>query len=285
MSLGRALRYWTHVSLDLLALCILYIGFLFVRGLIAHTVDVREALERGRALADLETQLHLSVERPFQKLAMRIPLAISAMNLFYIWGHVPLMLGEFAWLRVRSLQWFTVLRNGLLLSAIPSVILFIIVPTAPPRLVPGLGLVDTVAGPNHSNYGLQPGVFANHYAAIPSMHVGWALAVGLALCLAMGSTRWRWLVLVVPVAMALSVMGTGNHYVLDWVIGCAIAVASLAAAWRWEEWWQGRKRPVELEVAAGRLEAAPSAVERWPARQLLLDRTVGSLTRLARRRE
>lgn len=219
---------------NLLAVSILYIGYLLIRGLIARHIDVGEAMDRGQDLAQWERQFHLSFEGTVQNVAMEIPLAIPLFNAIYIWGHVPFLIGELAWLYIKHPRWFRVLRNGLILSAIPSVILYITLPTAPPRLNADLQLVDTLAGPNHSDYFIQPAVFANHFAAIPSMHVGWALAAGLAAFLAMGTSRWRWLGLAMPVAMAASVMGTANHYVLDWVIGCAIAAACFVIAWMWE---------------------------------------------------
>jgi len=221
---------------NLLAVCILYIGYLLIRGLIARHIDVGEAIDRGHDLSHLERDLHFSFEGALQAVAMDIPLAIPLLNAIYIWGHVPFLIGEFAWLYLAHRRWFVVLRNGLILSAIPSVVLYITLPTAPPRLNPELALVDTLAGPNHSDYFIQPEIFANHFAAIPSMHVGWALAAGLAAFLAMSTSRWRWLGLAMPVAMTASVMGTANHYVVDWVVGCAIAAACFAAAW----WWQRR---------------------------------------------
>jgi hypothetical protein len=219
-----------------LAVSLLYIGYLLIRGLIARHIDVGEAIDRGHDLAHLERDLHLSCEGALQTVAMDIPLAIPLLNAIYIWGHVPFLIGELAWLYLAHRRWFAVFRNGMILSAIPSVVLYITLPTAPPRLNTELQLVDTVAGPNHSDYFIQPEIFANHFAAIPSMHVGWALAAGLAAFLALRASRWRWLGLAMPVAMTASVMGTANHYVVDWVIGCAIAAACFAAAW----WWQKR---------------------------------------------
>jgi len=219
---------------NLLAVSLLYIGYLLIRGLIARHIDVGEAINRGEHLSHLERDLHLSFGGALQALMMDIPLAIPLLNAIYIWGHVPFLIGELAWLYLRHPRWFAILRNGLILSAIPSVILYIVLPTAPPRLIPDLALVDTVAGPNHSDYFIQPEIFANHFAAIPSMHVGWALAAGMAAFLAMSGSRWRWLGVAMPVAMTASVMGTANHFVLDWVIGCTIAAACFVAAWMWD---------------------------------------------------
>jgi hypothetical protein len=230
------LKPYASFVANLLAVSLLYIGYLLIRGVIARHIDVGEAIDRGHDLSHLERDLNLSFEGALQTAAMDIPLAIPLLNAIYIWGHVPFLIGELAWLYLAHRRWFAVLRNGMILSAIPSVILYITLPTAPPRLNTELQLVDTVAGPQHSNYFIQPEVFANHYAAIPSMHVGWALAAGLAAFLAMGNSRWRWLGLAMPVAMTASVMGTANHYVVDWVVGCAIAAACFVAAW----WWQRR---------------------------------------------
>ena len=206
-----------------------------MRGFIARHIDTGEAIERGHDVAALQSQFHVSFERPVQTLLIAIPLAIPIMNVIYIWGHVPFLAAELIWLRLKSDRWFAILRNALVLSALPSLVLYVVLPTAPPRLNPALRLVDTVAGPDHSNYGIQPAIFANHFAAIPSMHVGWALLAGLAAYMAIRAPRWRWLALAMPVAMAISVMSTANHYLLDWVIGCLIAVAAFAGALAWQK--------------------------------------------------
>jgi hypothetical protein len=210
----------------MLAICLLYISYLMMRGLIAGYVDVQQAIERSQDLARLESQLHIAFERPLQSMATDMPLAIPVVNNIYIWGNLPFLVAELIWLYFRSRRSFVILRNGLVLSAIPSVILYAAIPTAPPRLSPGLGLLDTLGGPSHSSYFQQPAMFTNRFAAVPSMHVGWALEAGMAAYLAMGSSRWRWLAPVIPVAMVVTVMATGNHHVLDWVIGCTIAAAS-----------------------------------------------------------
>ena len=119
---------------NLLAVSLLYIGYLLIRGLIARHIDVGEAIDRGHDLSHLERDLHFSFEGALQTAAMNIPLAIPILNAIYIWGHVPFLIGEFAWLYLAHRRWFTVLRNGLILSAIPSVVLYITLPTAPPRL-------------------------------------------------------------------------------------------------------------------------------------------------------
>lgn len=232
---ARSLRPAVSLMGQMIVLSLLYLCYLTVRGLIARHLDVQQAIGRSQELSDIERQLHISLERPLQTFATHTPLAIPLVNTIYIWGNLPFLAAELVWLYFGSRRSFVILRNGLILSAIPSVILYAAIPTAPPRLSPGLGLADTLGGPNHLNYFHQPAVFANHFAAIPSMHAGWALEAGLAAYLAMGNSRWRRLALVIPAAMVVTVMATGNHQVLDWVVGCAIAGASFWIAALWQE--------------------------------------------------
>jgi hypothetical protein len=232
---ARSLKPAVSFTGQMVALSLLYLCYLTLRGLIARHLDVQQAIGRSQELSELERQLHISLERPLQTFATHVPLAIPLVNTIYIWGNLPLLVAELVWLYFRSRRSFVILRNSLILSAIPSVILYAVIPTAPPRLSPGLGLADTLGGPNHLNYLHQPAVFANHFAAIPSMHVGWALLSGLAVYLAMGNSRWRWLALMLPAAMVVTVMTTGNHQVVDWVTGCAIAAASFWIGSLWRE--------------------------------------------------
>src|SRR6185436_7429679 len=105
---------------------------------------------------------------------------------------------------------------------------FVVFPAAPPRLVPELGIADTVGLAGSHDTGSFGGVKFNPYAAMPSMHVGWSLLVGITL---FGVTRRRWLKAAAaahPVLMTVTVVATGNHYLLDAVAGAAIALVALA---------------------------------------------------------
>jgi hypothetical protein len=105
-------------------------------------------------------------------------------------------------------------------------------PVAPPRLM-DLGFLDTVTLHTEAYRVLQPPAFTNQYAAMPSFHVGWDLLVGIAL---VREGRFRWMRAVgyaLPGLMLVSVVLTGNHYLLDAFVGDAIVLASLAVAGRW----------------------------------------------------
>jgi len=119
----------------------------------------------------------------------------------------------------------------LLLSLAIAVVFYVLYPTAPPRLLPGLGIADTVGLSGGHDAGSFAGIKFNPYAAMPSMHVGWSLLVGL-----VGFRTARRLPLRVffalhPFVMAMTVTATGNHYFLDSIVGATVALTAVALVW------------------------------------------------------
>ena len=117
------------------------------------------------------------------------------------------------------------LRSLLLLSISLAVVVHVALPVAPPRLVPGLGIADTVG--LDQSHGSFAGIPFNPYAAMPSMHVGWSLLVGLVALKASRSLPVRGFFAVHPVLMAVAVPATGNHYFLDSVAGVVVALSAI----------------------------------------------------------
>jgi hypothetical protein len=94
--------------------------------------------------------------------------------------------------------------------------------------VPGLGFVDTGLAYHQSVYTSLGRGAADQLSAMPSVHVGWAVAIGLAVVL-ISSSRWRWLVLLHPIATVLVVVVTGNHFWLDGIVASVILVVAYLA--------------------------------------------------------
>ena len=111
--------------------------------------------------------------------------------------------------------------------------IFAAFPVAPPRLA-GLGLIDTVTEHSSAYRVLQPPAFVNQYAAMPSLHVGWDLLMGLAVYTYARHVAVRIAGLALPVLMVSPVLLTANHYVIDAAVGAALVLASMAAARRIE---------------------------------------------------
>ncbi|HSL63230.1 MAG TPA: phosphatase PAP2 family protein, partial [Gaiellaceae bacterium] len=126
---------------------------------------------------------------------------------------------------------YLLLRRAMMVSGAIGFAFFALLPVAPPRLLP-VGLVDTVADRSESYRALQPPSLTNQYAAMPSLHFGWNLLVGIVLFLTFTTLAVRVFAVLMPAAMGFAVIATANHYVLDVVVGAALVLIGLAVASR-----------------------------------------------------
>jgi hypothetical protein len=155
--------------------------------------------------------------------------AESFLSAYYMLGFAPLILSALVWLAWRRRDLYRSLRTALLCSIGLAAVVHLAFPVAPPRLVADLGIADWVGLAGGHDTGSFAGIRFNPYAAMPSMHVGWSLLVGLVVWRA-APGRLRALGLLHPLMMTLAVTATGNHYLLDALAGAAVALAGLAAA-------------------------------------------------------
>ncbi len=209
------------------------------------------AHENADGVIGLERSLGIFVERDLQAFVLQADGADRVLNAVYIYGHWPVIAGVLGWLAWRRRDAFVVYRNALLVSGLVGMVIVATFPVAPPRLM-DLGFIDTITLHSDAYRVLQPPSFTNQYAAMPSFHVGWDLLVGLAL-VREGGRRWTRVVgTALPVLMLVTVVATGNHYLLDAVVGDAIVLTSLAVA-TWHHRWRDRER------VGGRSTARPAA--------------------------
>lgn len=201
----------------------------------------------ARAHADdivrLERWLGIDVEG-----AVQAPIAAShtlatAANWVYVWGHWPVIVTTMAWLVWHHRDTFRRLRDAMLVSGFLGMAVFVAYPVAPPRLV-DLGLVDTVTESSEAYRYLQPPAFVNQYAAMPSLHAGWDLLVGLAILSAATTVGLRAIGALMPILMVWAVVATANHYVLDVVAGIILVLIGHTVALHLER--RRRKSPAEV---------------------------------------
>jgi membrane-associated phospholipid phosphatase len=207
-------------ALVILAAVLAYFG---VRGVTESGPGIAE--RNADLVMSLQRFLNIDVEAQLQQLVVGHPDVVRVLNWIYIFGHWPVIALTLAWLVFRHRDVFFRMRNAMLISGGVGLIIFAMFPVAPPRLVE-TGLVDTVTEQSSAYRYLQPPVFTNQYAAMPSLHVGWNLLVTAAILLA---TRRIWLrvsAVVLSTAMDASVVLTANHYVLDAIVGAALATAA-----------------------------------------------------------
>jgi hypothetical protein len=208
-------------------------------------VDPAGALRNARALWTAERDLHLPSEATFQQLVLHRPELLRLANDYYASAHFPVTAAFLFWVYVWRHDAWRWVRNAMTAFTAAALLIEALLPMAPPRLVPSFGLVDTGRALGQSVYPASPhnGV-ANQFAAMPSVHVGWAVLVGACLVL-IARGRWRWLALVHPVLTVLVVTVTANHYWSDAIV----AVLLVAGAFLLPV--VARRRPAGRELPAG----------------------------------
>lgn len=189
--------------------------------------DPATAVARARDILRLEAQLGLMVEAQLQHAIAAWPGVVAAANQYYSLMFLPANLAFLGWVYLRHPCCYPLVRNIALLGDGIGFVVHWAIPVAPPRLLPGSPIVDTLAAAGHPlAYGSTGfGSVANPYAAMPSLHFAWALLVGAGV-VALARSRWRWLGLLHPVLMGFAIVATGNHFVLDAVGGAAVVATS-----------------------------------------------------------
>jgi hypothetical protein len=139
-----------------------------------------------------------------------------------------MLIAMLIWLFARHRDGYPAVRNAMAAStAICLLISFI--PVAPPRFLPGAGVVDLAARYGESVYAaVGSNAGADQLSAMPSVHVAWSILVAWAVITRSGS-RWRWLILLHPAITVLVVVGTGNHFWADAIVAALIDAAVIAA--------------------------------------------------------
>lgn len=212
--------------------------FLLVAGLfLAYTFGrqaanghAEEAFRNAGNVWDLERTLNLPGEGAVQGVLLHDQTLIHAANTYYATVHFPATALFLVWLYWRRPRHYVWSRRVLAVLTAAALALHLLFPLAPPRMLPVAGLVDTgqVYGP--TVYGRTPATdsMANQFAAMPSLHVGWAVMVAVGLIVATRS-RWRRLWLLHPALTLLVVVGTANHYWLDAIVVVALLGVAFAA--------------------------------------------------------
>ncbi|GAA3903555.1 phosphatase PAP2 family protein [Streptomyces gulbargensis] len=178
---------------------------------------------------DAERALRLPGEGAVQTLLLHGEPLIKAANTYYALVHFPATLAFLVWLYWRRPAHYLWSRRVLALLTAAALALHLTVPLAPPRLLAATGLVDTARVYGPSVYGATPEAdsMANQFAAMPSLHFGWALMVAIGLIAATRSP-WRVLWSAHPLLTLLVIVGTANHYWLDALAATALLGLALA---------------------------------------------------------
>jgi membrane-associated phospholipid phosphatase len=227
-AVGRRLpRGW----LDLVRQLVIWFGFLaayqLVRGVAGR--DPAAAFMNGLRVIDIERQANAFYEVTIQQVVNQSHV-LKVLTSFTYWNSEFTVVGlALLWVYLRRNGAFARFRNWLLTANVLGLIGYVFLPTAPPRMFPDFGFVDTLAGLGSLNHGSGLIELAsNPYAAMPSLHAADALIVGISLAFVV--RRWwaKALWLVWPAWVWFSLMATANHFLLDILAGLLVAAITAA---------------------------------------------------------
>ncbi|MFE1911316.1 phosphatase PAP2 family protein [Streptomyces anandii] len=234
---------------ELLLVAGLFLVYKFGRQLVAgHT---GEAFRDADRVWSLERALRLPGEGGVQSLLLHGDTAVHVANTYYAVVHFPVTAGFLIWLYLRRPEHYVWARRVLAAVTAAALVVHLTFPLAPPRMLAEAGLVDTARVYGPSVYGPpRTDHPSNQFAAMPSLHFGWALMVAVGLIAATRS-RLRWLWLLHPLLTLVVIVGTANHYWLDALVAAALLGLALPAV----------PRPHRAPETAGGRRARPVPAE------------------------
>ena len=203
------------------------------------------AFQNAKSLIHFEKGSGLFVEGSIQSRVMDHVQLVEVLNLFYLTAHWIVTPLFFVWLYRRRRDVYPLVRNAFLVANGVAIVVFMLFPVAPPRLAAGReGLVDTLRTVSDVDLhgGLLSGWF-NPYAAVPSMHFGYAALIGAVAFVLLRSWPLRILALAYPALVFVTIVGTANHYIVDALAGGLTMALGAAAVVGWRSIRAGAPEP------------------------------------------
>lgn len=202
-----------------------YLVYMLVRRLISADIQGVAFLHADRIVA-LEKNLGIFWEPALQRWAIDTS---ESLVMFFNWAYIlafyPIIVTASVILYRRSRPRYRYYRNVVLLSFVFALAAFALFPLAPPRMLAG-EFVDTIAtfGPAFYSSATAAGYY-NAFAAMPSLHFGWSVLFG-AIFFRSGNRVLRIFAFMYPAMMLITIVATGNHYILDAIAGGLVIIAS-----------------------------------------------------------
>jgi hypothetical protein len=234
-------RARTQIGLFLLAYLVYSLGRWVTVG------DLPTATANAHWILDLEHDLGVASEAAIQQ-GLTGTVVLWILNHLYLAAQLVVVPGALIWLYRRSKPAYERLRNTILATWLLSIPVYAAFPVAPPRLA-DVGLVDTITA--QTGFAMDSKLttmFYNELAAVPSLHVGFAFAVGIAIAAAARNPLLRTLALLWGPIIGLAVMATGNHYVFDIAAGLVASGAGYVLGTMTVQGRRAWARPARAEL-------------------------------------
>ena len=242
---------WLDVLRQVALFGLAYLAYRLVRGLVED--DANAAFRHAEDLITLERTLHVFVEPSVQAWASGSHALMGVSSWMYVNAQTTVTVAALVYLYMRHNRNFYFVRNMFMIAMAIALVGYTVFPTAPPRFMPEWGFIDSVSdftGMHVSHTSASLSALVNPYAAVPSMHICFALMVGwpLARLARRRIVKLAWFLY--PFLMAFVIIATANHFIFDAILG---AVSAGAAAYGAS--WLARARP-----KVWRFSAPPAAV-------------------------
>ncbi|NRQ48696.1 phosphatase PAP2 family protein [Aeromicrobium stalagmiti] len=220
--------------------------FTYAFSRVAASDDLASARDRAADVLHLEQILHLDVESWLNHTLTPLSQIAVPMSFWYASLHYLATPAVLVFLFVRHRAEYPRARNAIVIGSAIGLAGYVLLPTAPPRLMPGGAYLDTLvstadvgwwSGQTSLPGGL--GQMANELAAMPSLHVGWTIWVAWAVWRHTNGVG-RAIAVLYAAGTTLVVVATGNHWVLDAVAGAVVVAVGIVVSGRIDQ----RHRPV-----------------------------------------
>jgi hypothetical protein len=240
-------RGWRDAVRQVLLFVGAYLVYQLVRGLVDGSYLYKPFGDAMRII-DLERALHVFVEPTIQAWALNEHWLMDVADWTYLNAHYFVTIGALLFIYVRRNDSFYFVRNMFMIAMGIALVGYWLYPTAPPRLMPEWGFTDAISqfmGVPHFDNG-PAGAFVNAYAAVPSMHVCFAVMIGWSMVKLVRHWPAKIAWSLYPLWITFVVVATGNHYLTDVFLGAATAAAArflarrLLARARPDVWQFGR---------------------------------------------
>ena len=202
-----------------------YLGYRHVRHLARDQAD--QAFANARRVVEIERRLHMFTEQAVQQAFMHHDAPMWLLNHYYARVHFPLTIIFLVWLVIRHRGAYRTVRTWLIAVTLAALMLHVAFPLAPPRMLSSLGFVDTLRESGLRIYSTNPNdSAANQFAAMPSLHFGWAVIVAAGF-VAVRRTSTSLLAFLHPVITLIAIVATANHYWIDAGVALVLVIGAV----------------------------------------------------------
>ncbi len=188
------------------------------------------AMGNAQKVLDFERSMGLAVESQVQSVFIESRSLISGINAYYVASHFVVTIAVMVWLYFLRAETYRRMRWVMVLITLGALAVHVVYPLAPPRMMGEAGLIDTLKQYGPSIYPHPDVGAANQFAAMPSLHFGYAAMAAWGVISAT-RTRWRWVMMLHPAAMLVAIMATANHFVVDAVAAMVLLIAAISVVW------------------------------------------------------